>query len=132
MALCVWFEGVARFFPPTHNKATSVRQSQRSIRSSVKSSLPISFTDEALTAHGGLVLIERFLRESGWLRRIREVFADRHFDNDDSSWRMTLVVLGLVIVGGTRIAHLAHLGAQAVEADQRQARPSLPARSLPA
>lgn len=99
-----------RFLKPK-NKATSVRHSQRSIRTSVKSSLPISFTDEALTAHGGLVLIERFLRDSGWLRRIRDVFADREFDNDYSSWRMTLLVIGLLIVGGTRVAHLAHLGA---------------------
>ena len=66
-----------------------MRQSQRSIRTSVKSSLPIAFTDEALTAHGGLVLFERFLRESGWLGRIRDVFSDRKFDNDYSSWRMT-------------------------------------------
>jgi len=87
-----------------------VRQSQRSIRTSVKTSLPISFTDEALTAHSGLVLIERFLRESGWLERIREIFADREFDNDYSSWRMTLAVIGLLIVGGTRVAHLTWLG----------------------
>lgn len=87
-----------------------MRQSQRSIRTSVKSSLAIAFTDEALTAHGGLVLFERFLRRSGWLGRIREVFADREFDNDYGSWRMTLLVIGLLIVGGTRVAHLAHLG----------------------
>ena len=87
-----------------------MRQSQRSIRTYVKSSLSIAFTDEALTSHGGLVLFEWFLRQSGWLARIRDVFADREFDNDYGSWRMTLLVIGLLIVGGTRVAHLAHLG----------------------
>ena len=87
-----------------------MRQSQRSIRTSVKSSPAIAFTDEPLTAHGGLVLFERFLRESGWLGRLRDVFADREFDSDYGSWRMALMVIGLLIVGGTRVAHLAHLG----------------------
>jgi hypothetical protein len=87
-----------------------VRHSQRSIRTSVKSSLPIQFTSEGLTSHSGLVLIERFLLESGWLERIRKVFAGREFDSDYSSWRMTLCVIALLLVGGTRIAHLSQLG----------------------
>ena len=87
-----------------------MRQSQRSIWASVKSSLPIAFTDEGLTSHSGLLLIERFLVGSGWIDRIREVFEDREFDSDYSSWRMTLCVIALLIVGGTRVAHLAQLG----------------------
>lgn len=91
-----------------------MRQSQRSIRTHVKTPLSMAFTDEGLSAHGGLALIERYLIESGWLIRIREVFAGRRFDNDYSSWRMTLCVVGLLIVGGERVAHLAQLGCDPV------------------
>lgn len=87
-----------------------MRQSQRSIRASVKSQLPIHFTDEALTAHSGLVLIERYLAESGWLGQLRTVFADRRFDSDYGSWRMALCVIALLMLGGTRVDHLAQLG----------------------
>lgn len=87
-----------------------MRQSQRSIRASVKSSLPIEFTREGLTSHSGLLLIDRFLVQSGWLQQIRQVFEDREFDSDYTSWRMTLCVIALLLVGGTRVAHLAQLG----------------------
>lgn len=87
-----------------------MRQSQRSIRTFVKTPLPLRFTDEGLTSHGGLVLIEQFLLHSGWLERIRKVFVSREFDIDYSSWRMTLCVIALLLVGGTRIAHLSQLG----------------------
>jgi hypothetical protein len=76
--------------------------------------LLIEFTDEGLTSHSGLVLIERFLSGSGWLGRIREIFADREFDSDYGSWRMALCVIALLIVGGTRIAHLSQLGCDPV------------------
>jgi hypothetical protein len=87
-----------------------MRHSQRLIRTFVKSSLPITYTDEGLTSHSGLLLIDRYLVRSGWLGRIREIFEDREFDNDYSSWRMMLCVIALLIVGGARIAHLAQLG----------------------
>ena len=91
-----------------------MRQSQRSIRTFVKSQLAVAFTDEALSAHSGLVLIERYLAESGWLGRIREVFADRQFDCDYGSWRMTPCVIALLLIGGRRVAHLAQLGCDPV------------------
>lgn len=91
-----------------------MRQSQRSIRTFVKTPLAIRFTDEALTSHSGLVLIERFLVGSGWLDRLRKVFSDRVYDTDYGSWRMMLCVIALLIVGGTRIDHLAQLGCDPV------------------
>jgi len=87
-----------------------VRLIQGSIRSHVKGFLPITWTDEALSAHGGLELFGRYLARHGWIERIREVFAIRRFDTDYGSWRMCLAMIGLILVGGTRIAHLAHLG----------------------
>jgi len=67
------------------------------------------FSTEALTAYAGLSLIGDFLRSAGWAERIREVFAGRDFDTDYGSFRMTLSVIGLILVGGTRLAHLREL-----------------------
>lgn len=86
-----------------------MRLSTRSIRTYVKTSLPIRWTDEALSALGGLELFSRFLVDRGWLDRVRAVFSDREFDNDYGSWRMTLAVIGLLLADGTRLAHLRQL-----------------------
>lgn len=91
-----------------------MRLSERSIRSFVKGFLPIVWTDEALSAHGGLELFSRYLAEHGWLARLREVFAPRRFDTDYGSWRMSLAVIGLLMVGGRRLAHLRQLGSDPV------------------
>ena len=86
-----------------------MRLRKRFLRARVKGSLPIEFSKEALTAHAGLSLIGDFLRSAGWAERIRKVFADREFDTDYGSFRMTLTVIGLLLVGGTRLAHLREL-----------------------
>jgi hypothetical protein len=72
----------------------------------VKGFLPIRFTDEELTSFGGLELIRRFLRTSGLLARLKEVFAVREFDTDYSSYRMALALIAMLIVGGSRLRHL--------------------------
>jgi Transposase DDE domain group 1 len=69
----------------------------------------IEFSEESLSAHAGLELFGRFLRAEGWLDRIREVFADRRFDSDYGSFRMTLLTVGLMLLGGERLSHLEQL-----------------------
>lgn len=86
-----------------------MRLFKRSLRARVKGFLPIGWTDEALSAHGGLELFARYLVSHGWLARLREVFAVRRFDTDYGSWRMALAMIGLLLVGGTRVAHLGQL-----------------------
>ena len=86
-----------------------MRLRKRFLRARVKASLPIQFSQEPLTAHAGLSVIGDFFRASGWGKRIEEVFFDRDFDTDYWSFRMTLSVIGLLLVGGTRLAHLREL-----------------------
>lgn len=83
-----------------------MRSKKSALRARVKGPLSIEFTDEPLSAHAGLELFGRFLRVSGWAERIRSVFADREFDSDYGSFRMALVTIGMMLVGGTRLAHL--------------------------
>ncbi|MFQ5515887.1 MAG: IS1380 family transposase [Myxococcota bacterium] len=77
-----------------------------SIRGRVKADLPIAFTHEKLSAHGGLELFRRFVDRSGFADRLREVFSVRQFDGDYGSFRITLALIGMLLLGGTRLRHL--------------------------
>jgi len=76
------------------------------LRARVKAPINIEFSRESLSAYAGLELFGRFLRSSGWAEKIREAFSDRKFDTDYGSFRMTLVTIGLMLLGGSRLAHL--------------------------
>jgi hypothetical protein len=82
-----------------------VRLSRHWIRARVKGDLAIAFTDEPLTSYSGLELFRRFL-DRLWAPRLREVFADRAFDGDYGSFRCVLVVVGMLLLGGSRLSHL--------------------------
>ena len=82
---------------------------KRSIRGRVKADLPIVFTDEPLTSHAGLELFGRFLDRSGFVAKLADVFSIRCFDSDYGSLRMALLTIGLLVVGGTRLRHVAFL-----------------------
>jgi hypothetical protein len=86
-----------------------VRSRKEVLRARVKGPIEIEFTEEPLTAYAGLELFGRFLRAEGWLDRIREVFVDREFDSDYGSFRMSLMTIGLMLLGGSRLAHLDQL-----------------------
>lgn len=91
-----------------------MRLRKRLLRARVKGSLPIQFSTEALTAHAGLSLIGDFLGSVGWAEQIREIFADREFETDYGSFRMTPAVIGLILIGGTRLSHLRELAIEPV------------------
>jgi hypothetical protein len=76
------------------------------LRARIKGSLPIRFTEQKLTSYGGLELIRQFLRSSGFLARLKEGIAVREFDTDYGSYRMALALIGMLIVGGSRLRHL--------------------------
>jgi len=83
-----------------------VKLRKDAIRGRVKADLPIEFTDEPLTAHAGLELFRRFLDRSGFVAQLEAVFADRRFDSDYGSLRMTLATIALLLVGGSRLRHI--------------------------
>lgn len=75
------------------------------IRARVKGEIRIGFTDEALTSYSGLELFRRFM-DRFWSDRLRTVFADRQFDSDYGSFRCVLLVVGLLLLGGSRLSHI--------------------------
>ncbi len=83
-----------------------MRSRKGSIRGRVKGDLPIVFTDEKLSAYGGLDLFRRFIDRSGFADRLKQVFSIRQFDGDYGSFRVTLALMGMLLLGGTRLRHL--------------------------
>jgi hypothetical protein len=83
-----------------------VRRKKRSIRSSVEADLPIVFTEEGLSVYGGIELFRRFLDRSGSAKRLQNVFSIRQFDGDYGFFRITLALMGMLLLGGTRLRHL--------------------------
>lgn len=81
-----------------------MRLSRSSIRARVKSDLPITFSDERISAHGGLELFRRYLVAIDLPARLRRALGDA---GDYGAVRLVLVVIGLLLVGGRRLAHLA-------------------------
>ncbi len=83
-----------------------MKLSKRDLRTRVKPFLPIEFTDEPLTSHAGLELFRRFAEQAGWIDRLRTLFADRRFDSDYGSFRTAVLVVGMLLLGGSRLSHV--------------------------
>jgi hypothetical protein len=87
-----------------------VRLSRSRIRARVKNDLPIVFSDEKISAHGGLELFRRFLVVIDLAGRVRVRFRNTPLDGDYGAVRMVMLLVGLLVIGGLRVTHLAFVG----------------------
>jgi len=87
-----------------------VRISRSRIRARVKGELPITFSDEAISARGGLELLRRYLAAIDLPGRLRALFRGTALDGDFGAVRMTMLLIGLLVIGGLRVTHLAFVG----------------------
>ena len=87
-----------------------MRISRDRIRARVKGNLPITFSDEKISAHGGLELVRRYLAAIDLPRRLRALFRDTALDGDFGAVRIALLLIGLLVIGGLRVTHLAFVG----------------------
>lgn len=87
-----------------------MRMSRSRIRARVKGELPIAFSNEAISARGGLELLRRYLAVIDLPGRLRASFRDTALDGDFGGVRMTMLLIGLLVIGGLRVAHLAFVG----------------------
>jgi hypothetical protein len=83
-----------------------VRLSKSQVRAQVKSNLAITFSDERISAHGGLELFRRYFAAIDLAGRLRRALGDA---GDYGAARLVLAVIGLLLAGGRRLAHLAVL-----------------------
>jgi hypothetical protein len=87
-----------------------VRVSKARIRARIKGDLPITFSQEQISAHGGLELLRRYLVGLDLASRIRQALGGVGLDTDYGVVRLLLCVIGLFVIGGWRISHLAFVG----------------------
>ena len=90
-----------------------MRISKSEIRARTRD-LPITFSSEKISAHGGLEIVRRFFGLIDLASRVRGRMQGVVYDGDYGFTRMLLALIGLLIVGGGRVTHLAFLGSDPV------------------
>ncbi len=83
-----------------------MRLSKKQIRARVKHDFSITFSDERISAYGGLELFRRYFVAIDLAGRLRRALGDA---GDYGAVRLVLVVIGMLLAGGRRLAHLAVL-----------------------
>lgn len=86
-----------------------MRRRKTDLHARVNGHLPLEFADVRLTSYAGLELFGQYLRTRRFNQLVREAFADLPRWGDFGTVAMVRVVVGLVIVGGRRLRHVAHV-----------------------
>lgn len=86
-----------------------VRRKKKDLRARVNDILRIDFGAERLTSYGGLELMIRYLRKVRWTGQLRRHLGKWVSGGDYGTAGMCQAILGLLLVGGRRLRHLAFL-----------------------
>jgi hypothetical protein len=91
-----------------------VRIPKKQIRARLPADVPISYSEERISSHGGLELVRRFFEQLGLPGRIQQAIGGLGPEGDYGFVRILLALIGMVIVGGARVTHLTFLGVDPV------------------
>ena len=83
-----------------------MRLRKRDLLAPVKSDLPLTFSRERISAHGGLELFRRYFAAIDLGGRLRVAFRGLALHGDYGAVRMVLCLIGFLLAGGRRITHL--------------------------
>jgi hypothetical protein len=86
-----------------------VRRRQADLHARVNGNLRLDFGDVTLTSYAGLELFARDLRNTDFNGMVRAAFAGTPSWGDFGVVALVRVLIGLVILGGRRLRHLAYL-----------------------
>jgi hypothetical protein len=86
-----------------------MRQRKLDLRARVNGDLALTFSDVALTSYAGLELFARYLRRTRFNAMVREIFRGLPLGGDYGVVAMVRLVIGLLVVGGRRLRHVAYL-----------------------
>ena len=92
---------------PTNERPPTVRRSKTDLRARVNRDLAFEFADIALTSYAGLELFSRYLRATGFNDQVRTAFAGAPGWSDFGVTALIRLVVGLLVVGGRRLRHVA-------------------------
>src|SRR5688500_688376 len=105
--LPLWLKrGANQTLHATNERPPDVRRSRTDLRARVNGDLQLEFTDVGLTSYAGLELFGRYLRATEFNAVVRRACAACGW-GDFGAVAMVRVVIGLLIVGGRRLRHLA-------------------------
>lgn len=99
-----------RYHPTLHTineRPPDVRRRRTDLRARVNGDLQLEFADVALTSYAGLELFGHYLRATGFNRVVRNAFARTPGWGDFGAVAMVRLLIGLLVVGGRRLRHLA-------------------------
>ncbi len=86
-----------------------MRRSKADLHARVNGDLQLEFADIALTSYAGLELFGRYLRATRFNAVVREAFAGAPRWGDFGAVAMVRLLVGLLVVGGRRLRHLAYV-----------------------
>ena len=84
-----------------------MRRSRTDLRARINGDLQLEFGEVALTSYAGLELFGRYLRATGFNALVRDAWAGTPSWGDFGAVAMVRLVIGLVVVGGRRLRHVA-------------------------
>lgn len=84
-----------------------MRRRRTDLRARVNGDLPLEFSEVTLTSYAGLELFGRYLRATGFNRVVRDAWAGTAVWSDFGAVAMVRLLIGLLLVGGRRLRHLA-------------------------
>lgn len=91
-----------------------MRLRKRDLRAPVKGEFDITFSQERISAHGGLEIFRRYLQALELPRRLREALAPHGLHGDYGVVGIAFSILALIVVGGFRVTHLAFVGSDPI------------------
>ncbi len=86
-----------------------MRQRKLDLQARVNGDLALEFSDVALTSYAGLELFARYLRRTRFNVMVRDSFRGTTLGGDYGVVAMVRLLLGLLVVGGRRLRHIAYL-----------------------
>lgn len=86
-----------------------MRQRKPDLQARVNGDFPFEFSDTALTSYAGLELFARYLRRTRFNALVRDVFRGTATWGDYGVVAMVRRLIGLLIVGGRRLRHVAYV-----------------------
>ncbi len=86
-----------------------MRQRKLDLQARVNGDLALEFSDVALTSYAGLELFARYLRRTRFNGMVRDSFRGTTLGGDYGVVAMVRLLLGLLVVGGRRLRHIAYL-----------------------
>jgi len=86
-----------------------VRRRNTDLHARVNADLTLDFGEVKLTSYGGLELFQRYLRRMEFSAMIRSSFEGGPLGGDFGATAMIRLLVGLLVVGGRRLEHLAYM-----------------------